>query len=120
MTNNFKCFAFQLLFYVFWFFGREACGILAPRPGIEATPLALEGEVLTTGLPGKSHVMYFELIFVTSVKSVSRFFFCCCSFVSAPFVKRLSLTHYIAFAPLSRISQLYLCGSISGLSVLLH
>ena len=70
-----------LLFYVFWFFGREACGILAPRPGIEATPLALEGEVLTTGLPGKSHVMYFELIFVTSVKSVSRFFFCCCSFV---------------------------------------
>ena len=36
------------------FFGREACGILAPRPGMEAGPPALEGEVLTTGSPGKS------------------------------------------------------------------
>ena len=40
--------------FMFWFFGREACGILAPRPGIEPAPPALEGEVLTTGLPGKS------------------------------------------------------------------
>ena len=39
---------------MFWFFGHEACGILAPWPGIEPTPPALEGEVLTTGLPGKS------------------------------------------------------------------
>ena len=39
---------------MFWFFGREARGILAPRPGIEPTSPALEGEVLTTGLPGKS------------------------------------------------------------------
>ena len=38
----------------FGFFGREACGILALRPGIEPTPPALEGEVLTTGPPGKS------------------------------------------------------------------
>ena len=43
-----------LLFYVFWFFGPEACGILAPRPGIEPAPPALEGRVLTTGPPGKS------------------------------------------------------------------
>ena len=39
---------------MFWFFGREARGILAPQPGIEPTPSALEGEVLTTGPPGKS------------------------------------------------------------------
>ena len=39
---------------MFWFFGPEACGILAPRPGIKPAPPALEGEVLTTGLPGKS------------------------------------------------------------------
>ena len=39
---------------MFWFFGREACGILAPQPGVEPTPPALEGEVLTTGPPGKS------------------------------------------------------------------
>ena len=34
-------------------FGHEACGILAPQPGIEPAPLALEGEVLTTGSPEK-------------------------------------------------------------------
>ena len=37
-------------FYV-RFFGPEVCGILAPKPGIEP---ALEGNVLNTGLPGKS------------------------------------------------------------------
>ena len=41
------------LCFMFWCFGREACGILVPWPGIEPTPPALEGEVLTTGLPGK-------------------------------------------------------------------
>ena len=28
--------------FMFWFFGREACGILAPRPGIKPAPPALE------------------------------------------------------------------------------
>ena len=42
-----------LLFYVLFFWVCEACGILTPRPGIEPAPPALEGEVLTTGLPGK-------------------------------------------------------------------
>ena len=41
---------------MFWFFGNEAGGILASGPGIEPAPPALEGEVLTTGLPGKSHL----------------------------------------------------------------
>ena len=39
---------------MFWFSVRKAYGILAPWPGIEPAPLALEGEVLTTGLRGKS------------------------------------------------------------------
>ena len=39
---------------MFWFFGGEAREILAPQPGIKPAPSALEGEVLTTGLPGKS------------------------------------------------------------------
>ena len=39
---------------MFWFFGHEACGILAPQPGIEPAPPALESEILTTGPPGKS------------------------------------------------------------------
>ena len=39
---------------MFWCFGREACGTLAAWPGIKPTLPALEDEVLTTGLPGKS------------------------------------------------------------------
>ena len=43
-----------LCFGFFFFFGRKACGILAPQPGIEPATPALEGDVLTTGPPGKS------------------------------------------------------------------
>ena len=39
---------------MFWFFGHEACGILAPQLGTEPTPPALEGEDSTTGPPGTS------------------------------------------------------------------
>ena len=39
---------------MFWIFGSEACGTLAPWPGIKSTPPALEGKVSTTGPPGKS------------------------------------------------------------------
>ena len=39
---------------MFWFFDHEACGILAPWLGSNPHPSALEGEVLTTGPPGKS------------------------------------------------------------------
>ena len=35
-------------------FGLEACGNLAPRAGMKPAPLALEGEVLTTGSPGSA------------------------------------------------------------------
>ena len=44
-----------LLFYVFVFLGHEACGILAPQPGIKPVPPTLEGEVLTTRMLGNSH-----------------------------------------------------------------
>ena len=46
---------------MFWFFGHEACGIPAPRPGIEPASPALEGEVLTTGPPGKSQDKSFKI-----------------------------------------------------------
>ena len=36
---------------MFWLFGCKACGILSPQPGIKPSPPALEGGVLTTGLP---------------------------------------------------------------------
>ena len=40
---------------MFRFFVSEACDILAPQPGIEPAPPALEGEVVITGPPGRSH-----------------------------------------------------------------
>ena len=43
------------------FFGLQACGILALRPGMEPPAPALEGEVLTTGPPGKSHYRVFKV-----------------------------------------------------------
>ena len=39
---------------MFWFFGQEGCGSLAPWPGIKPALLAVEGEVLTTEPPRKS------------------------------------------------------------------
>ena len=39
---------------MFWLFGPKAREILVPCPGIEPIPPALEGEFLTTWLPGKS------------------------------------------------------------------
>ena len=43
-----------LLFFMFWFFGPEACGILVSPTGIEPVSSVLQGEVLTTEPPGKS------------------------------------------------------------------
>ena len=47
------------LFYVlvFWFFGHKACEVLAPWPGIEPAPSALEGKSLTTEPADKSPVL---------------------------------------------------------------
>ena len=44
---------------MFWLFAPKACGILAPWPGTEPIPPALEGEAFTTGLPGKSQLYRF-------------------------------------------------------------
>ena len=38
-------------------FGRQACGFLVPRPGIEPAPPALGSKVLTTGPPGMSPII---------------------------------------------------------------
>ena len=39
-----------------WFVGRMVCEIWAPPPGLEPTPPALEGKVLTNELQGSPHV----------------------------------------------------------------
>ena len=44
----------RLFFLMLWLTDHKACGILASQPGIEPTHPALEGEILTTGPPGKS------------------------------------------------------------------
>ena len=41
-----------LLFYVIWIFGHQTRGNLVPWPGVNPALSALEGDVLTTGLPG--------------------------------------------------------------------
>ena len=42
-----------MICFCFMFFGHKECGILAPRPEVQLTVSALEGEVLTTRPPGK-------------------------------------------------------------------
>ena len=63
MWTSFKVFikyvTILLLVYTLRF-GHEACGILPSQPGLEPAPLALEGEVLTTGPWGKSLSMAFK------------------------------------------------------------
>ena len=49
-----ECVTILLLLVCFGFLHCKAYGILVPRPGIESTPPALQGELLTTGLPEKS------------------------------------------------------------------
>ena len=57
MWTIFKAFiefvTISFLFYV-WVFGHKACGTLSPWPGVKPAHPALEGGVLTTGVPGKS------------------------------------------------------------------
>ena len=54
VKNGLELVTILLLFYilVFW----------PPPPGIEPTPLALEGEVLTPGWPGKSRSCIFNML----------------------------------------------------------
>ena len=47
---------------MFWFFGLEACGVLASQAGTDPAPTALEGKVLTTGPPGKSQHTVFQVM----------------------------------------------------------
>ena len=56
-----------LCFLFFFFFGQEACGILALWPRIEPEHSALEGEVLTTRPLGKSLSLGFYLCFLNDI-----------------------------------------------------
>ena len=49
-----ECVKWYRFRFMFWFFGHEACGILALQTELEPTPPALEGRVPSTGPSGKS------------------------------------------------------------------
>ena len=51
-------FFFFFFFFIFWCFGLEAGGILAPWPGMGHGPPALESKVLTSGPPRKSFSLF--------------------------------------------------------------
>ena len=53
-----------------WCFGLKACKILGPQPGMESAPPVLEGEVLTTGPPGKS----WSSLLLTTITSAELYF----------------------------------------------
>ena len=59
MWAIFKVFT-ELVTICFGFLATRHVGILVPRPGIELTPLALEGKILTTGPPGKPFLCSFS------------------------------------------------------------
>ena len=68
-----------LLFYVLVF---RPCGILAPRPEMEPMLPALEGEVLITGLPGKSpQISFMHSCFLLWIE-ILRDFICAICFHS--------------------------------------
>ena len=46
-------FVTKLLLFSVLVFWLKACGISAPRPGMELTPSALEDEIVTSGPPGR-------------------------------------------------------------------
>ena len=77
--------------FMLWFFGPEACGILAPQPGIEHALLRLEGEILPTGPPGKSQLFIFFSIEVFTML---------CSFQLYCRVNQLCRSVYILFQSL--------------------
>ena len=64
-------------------------------------------------------MIHFEFIFVKDIRSESRFIHLHVDvqLFRHRLLKRLPLLHYMTFAPLSKISRLFLCGSISGFSI---
>ena len=66
--------------------------------------------------------IHFEFIFVSGVRKWSRFtlLHVAVQFSQHHLLKRLSLFHWMFFPALSKMSWPYVCGSISGFSILFH
>ena len=84
-------------------------------------PMFSSRSFIVSGLTFRS-LIHFEFIFVYGVRKCSSFIFLQVvdQFSQHHLLKRLSLIHYIFLPPLSKIRCPYVCGFISGLSILFH
>ena len=104
------CFCFTMCF-----FGCEICGILAPQPGIEPVPPALEGRFLTTRPPWKSfyfrwyhfHWSGFKLADLSSVISILMLNPFDNTLISDIACSRLYLIFFIVFTFLLRCPNIH-------------
>ena len=86
-----------------------------------ALPMFSSKSFIMCGLTFRS-LIHFEFIFVYGVKKCSNFILLhvAVQFSQHHLLKRLSLLHCIFLPPLSKIRCPYMCGFISGLSILFH
>ena len=84
-------------------------------------PMFSSRSFIVSGLTFRS-LIHFEFIFVCGVWKWSSFILLQVvdQFSQHHLLKRLSLLHYIFMPPLSKIRCPYVCGFISGLSILFH
>ena len=102
-----NCFCF-----LFSFFSWEACGILASLPGIKPIPPALEGEVSTTGLSGRSctiseHDQGFSLVPLLELKQLPLYLW-----ISPPQIERANCPAPFNIRDLSICEFWYLWGPL--------
>ena len=123
---------FAVFFHSFWLY-HAVYKISFPWPGIEPGPQQWKPGVLTTRPPGNSlfcrsfaflhfanrSKIHLELIFVKVVRTWSGFVCVCVEIevCQCHLLKSLSFLHCIASVSLSKINSLFLCGSISLLSI---
>ena len=84
-------------------------------------PMFSSRSFIVSGLTFRS-LIHFEFIFVYSVRKCSSFILLQVvdQFSQYHLLKRLSLIYCIFLPPLSKIRCQYVCGCISGLSILFH
>ena len=109
--------SFLLLFPLPW---RHVKKLLRPRSN-RFLPAFSSRILMASCLMFRSSI-HFEFIFVYGVRKWSRFILLhvAVQFSQHHLLKRLSLFHWIFFPALSKISCPFVCGSISGFSILLH
>uniref|UniRef100_A0ABI8ABZ4 Secreted protein n=1 Tax=Felis catus TaxID=9685 RepID=A0ABI8ABZ4_FELCA len=94
--------------------------LLCPRSE-RFLPAFSSGVLMASCLTFRSFI-HFEFIFVSGVRKWSRFILLhvAVQFSQHHLLKRLPLFHWTFFPALSKVSWPYVCGSISGFSILFH